>query len=95
MQPGLGKDEGGGTGRAREEWYGPAGVAMGTQLLKPGRVSVEESSRSDQMPSRGHTGDCTVSRPGPAGWSSSSFRQCEALKVRPGLVILFSPGLGL
>ena len=28
--------------RTREEWYGPTGVAMGTQLLKAGRVSVEE-----------------------------------------------------
>ncbi len=28
--------------REREEWYGPTGVAMGTQLLKAGRVSVEE-----------------------------------------------------
>lgn len=25
-----------------EEWYGPTGVAMGTQLLKAGRVSVEQ-----------------------------------------------------
>ena len=28
--------------REGEEWYGPTGVAMGTQLLKAGRVSEEE-----------------------------------------------------
>lgn len=28
--------------REGEEWYGPTGVAMGTQLLKAGRVSVEQ-----------------------------------------------------
>lgn len=28
--------------REREEWYGLTGVAMGTQLLKAGRVSEEE-----------------------------------------------------
>lgn len=46
VQPGLGRDRGiereqEGKGE-REEWYGPTGVAMGTQLLKAGRVSVEE-----------------------------------------------------
>lgn len=29
-------------GREREEWYGQTAVAMGTQLLKAGRVSEEE-----------------------------------------------------
>lgn len=28
--------------RERERWYGLPGVAMGTQLVKAGRVSVEE-----------------------------------------------------
>lgn len=40
VQPGLGREEG--IEREREEWYGLTGVAMGTQLLKPGRVSLEE-----------------------------------------------------
>ena len=39
VQAGLGREEG--IERGREEWYGPTGVVMGTQLLKPGRVSVE------------------------------------------------------
>lgn len=48
-RPGLGRDGGdrereGASEheREREEWYGPTGVAMGTQLLKAGRVSEEE-----------------------------------------------------
>lgn len=38
VQPGSEKVGGGG---AMEEWYGLTGVAMGTLLLKAGRVSVE------------------------------------------------------
>lgn len=37
MQPGSEKVGGGGV----EEWYGLTGVAMGTLLLKAGRVSEE------------------------------------------------------
>jgi len=39
----------------REERYGPTGVAMETQLLKAGRVSVEEcAARAKGMPHGGH-----------------------------------------
>lgn len=40
VQPGLGRD--GDRESEREEWYGLTGVAMGTQLLKAGRVILEE-----------------------------------------------------
>lgn len=45
-----------------EEWYGLTGVAMGTLLLKAGRVSVEWSVRQERrMPPRGLSVNCTNS----------------------------------
>lgn len=80
-------------GGEREEWYGPAGVAMGTQLLKPGRVIVEEmlcAADATRCHLEAVQGSAQTAGPGLGGCSVNPWRWDPVFAL---MVHSFSSGL--